>query len=139
MTRQHIEDRHQAALFDWARYESIGGGETVADYLIAIPNGGNRNPREAARLKRQGVKAGVSDMFLPWPVGAWHGFWIELKKPAEDFPSPSKARAAVSTEQTEWLHKMQARGFHTAVCYGWLDASLAILAYLEGRAEWSAR
>lgn len=30
--------------------------------IYAIPNGGKRNPFEAARLKRQGVTAGISDL-----------------------------------------------------------------------------
>lgn len=30
--------------------------------IYAIPNGGRRNGREAARLKKQGVTAGVSDL-----------------------------------------------------------------------------
>ena len=34
-------------------------------WMFAIPNGGYRDVREATRLKKQGVKSGVSDMFLP--------------------------------------------------------------------------
>ena len=32
--------------------------------IYAVPNGGKRNAREAARLKRQGVMAGVADLHL---------------------------------------------------------------------------
>jgi len=35
--------------------------------IFAIPNGGKRNRIEAAKLKRQGVKPGVPDIFLPAP------------------------------------------------------------------------
>lgn len=43
-----------------------------------VPNGGNRDPREAKRLKESGVKAGVPDLvFL-----AYHRFYcLELKEP----------------------------------------------------------
>lgn len=47
--------------------------------LFHIPNGGKRNIREAARLKRMGVRAGVADFFLAIPRGGYHGLFIELK------------------------------------------------------------
>ena len=40
---RHIEDDHQKALMDWAKVARLRG-ILVADFLIAIPNGGNRNP-----------------------------------------------------------------------------------------------
>jgi hypothetical protein len=60
------------------------------------PNGGKREKIEAARLKAQGVVAGVPDYFCaiprqqlddrPWPVGPspakwYHGLFIEFKEP----------------------------------------------------------
>ena len=58
----------------------ITGNKMYIDQaLIAIPNGGKRNPREAGRLKAQGVKAGVSDLLLPFSSQGAHGLWIEMK------------------------------------------------------------
>lgn len=37
---------------------------TLAPLLFAVPNGGSRNEKEAAELKRQGVVAGVADLIL---------------------------------------------------------------------------
>ena len=63
----------------------------VADYLnllpsigyygwFHVPNGGKRNPREAARFKRMGVKAGVPDIIIESKTnGAPYGAFIELK------------------------------------------------------------
>ena len=48
-------------------------------YLFAIPNGGKRNIVEASRLKAEGVRAGVSDLFLAVPVGMDHGLFLEAK------------------------------------------------------------
>ena len=57
------------------------------DLLFAIPNGGKRHPAVAKKLKAEGVKAGVPDLFLPVARGGWHGLFIELKvgrnKPSE--------------------------------------------------------
>src|SRR5258708_7664463 len=45
---------------------------------LHVPNGGRRNPREAARFKRMGVLAGASDLLL-WHRG--NSFALELKSP----------------------------------------------------------
>ena len=79
MARQFIEDSEQAALFQWASVRANSGYPTRL--MFAIPLGGYRKPREAARLKMQGAKAGVPDMFLPVPRGEFHGLFIELKRP----------------------------------------------------------
>jgi hypothetical protein len=47
--------------------------------LFAIPNGGLRNIRTAVRLKREGVLAGVPDLFLAVPKLHYGGLFIELK------------------------------------------------------------
>ena len=52
-------------------------------HLFAIPNGGSRDKVTGAKLKAEGVKAGVADLFLAWPTGHTdrniHGWWIEVK------------------------------------------------------------
>lgn len=54
----------------------------------AIPNGGTRNKIEAAKLKAEGVRSGVPDVFLPIPKKSYHGLYIEFKagknKPSTD-------------------------------------------------------
>lgn len=47
---------------------------------FAIPNGGLRSKKTAARLKAEGVKAGVPDIFLPVSVGIWSGLFVEMKR-----------------------------------------------------------
>ena len=92
--------------------------------MFAIPNGGNRNIREAARLKRQGVKSGVSDIFLPSAKGGFHGMFIELKRRKLDGPSK------VAPNQRAFLAVMKAHGYKTVVCYGADEAIAAIQDYL---------
>lgn len=48
-------------------------------YVFAVPNGGNRNLREAARLKAQGVMAGVSDLIIMLPNKKI--YFVEVKNP----------------------------------------------------------
>mgnify|MGYP000944177814 CR=1 FL=1 len=47
--------------------------------LFAVPNGGSRNKIEAANLKRQGVKAGISDTILLMPSGPYASLCMEFK------------------------------------------------------------
>jgi hypothetical protein len=93
-----------------------------AAYLFAIPNGGSRrNKFEGYRLKAQGVKAGVSDLFLPVPRGGFHGIWLEFKA-APPFD------AAVTDSQKEWLAKMKGQGYDAHLAKG-VAAALEVLAH----------
>jgi len=47
--------------------------------IFAIPNGGQRNTIVAAKMKAEGVTAGVPDLFVPHAVEPYHGLFIELK------------------------------------------------------------
>ena len=73
-----LEAEEQAALFQWAEYQS--GKYPELALMYHVPNGGSRNKAEAANLKRQGVKSGVPDVCLPVPRGNSHGAYIELKR-----------------------------------------------------------
>ena len=65
--RKHIEDDEQAKVFEWAAWKQRE--HKLLMMLFHVPNGGNRNVREAVRLKRQGVKAGIPDIYLDVPNG----------------------------------------------------------------------
>lgn len=88
--------------------------------MFHVPNGGSRNRVEAANLKRQGVKAGVPDIFLPVARGGFHGLFVEMK--AEG--------GRLSEKQEEWLADLHAQGYAVKVAYGWEEARKAIEAYL---------
>jgi hypothetical protein len=55
--------------------------------IYAIPNGGQRNRIVAAKLKAEGVLAGVSDLHVP----AWN-LWIEMKRAHGGKLSPLQRR-----------------------------------------------
>jgi len=46
---------------------------------FAIPNGGLRNIVVAKKLKSEGVKAGVADLFIMKPNEQFNGLFIEVK------------------------------------------------------------
>ena len=130
--RNHPEDDEQMALFQWValhinRVPELG-------LLIHIPNGGARNPREAARFKKMGVKAGVSDLLLPVSKEQYDkdgfnhfqcgGLWIEMKAKGRYLTGP----------QRKWQDAMTIEGYRCRVCYSWQEAAREIADYL-GREE----
>lgn len=90
--------------------------------IFAIPNGGSRNKIEAANLKRQGVKAGVPDLFLPVARGGAHGLFIEMKF----------GKGKPSDKQKVWLQKLMAEGYQVAVCWSAAAAIKTIKQYMDG-------
>ena len=92
------------------------------ELMYHVPNGGYRNKAEAERFRSQVVKPGVPDIVLPVARGGYHGLYIELKR---------TVGGRVSEEQREWLGKLNAQGYYTAVCRGWEEAKDAIEGYLQ--------
>ena len=114
------EAREQEALFRWAAYEREKWPELAAMYHI--PNGGSRNKAEAARLKAQGVRAGVPDICLPAARGCYHGLYIELKR---------RNGGRVSEAQRGWIAYLENAGYCARVCHGWDEARETIVKYME--------
>lgn len=113
---EHIE---QCALFRWAEYQAKAKPELAL--MFAIPNGGHRNKATAARLKAEGVKAGVPDICLPVARGEYHGLWIEMKA-GRNKPTPP---------QVQWHMRLSQQGHRVAVCWGWEAARDVIEEYLN--------
>ncbi len=96
----------------------------VADLIFHVPNGGHRVKAVAAKLKAQGVKAGIPDLVLPMARGGFFGLYIEFKAtPPND--------AAISTSQHERIRKLNEQGYLAVVCRGHFDAMEQIRAYLR--------
>lgn len=72
---RHEESDLQIACVRWFRLQY----PQYARLLFAVPNGGNRNLREAARMKAEGVTAGVADLILLIPRHEYGALCIELK------------------------------------------------------------
>ena len=121
---KHYEDGEQAAVFQWAAHFSI------LRWMFAVPNGGNRNLKEAVRLKSQGVKPGVSDIFLPRPLhshtgGGYAGLFIEMKR------TKKQGRSSVTEDQKAFQVAMTVAGYKCVTCYGAEQAIAAIREYLQ--------
>lgn len=120
MTKQsRNEHAEQVALMQWVALNTASLPQLRM--LYAIPNGGRRDVVTGARLKAEGVRAGVPDLCLPWPAGPWHGLYIELKAKGG---RPTQA-------QRWWIESLVAAGYRAAICVGWEAAARLILEYLD--------
>ena len=110
MTALHSEHEEQVALVQWFR-----DNFKEPDYIIfAVPNGGKRCGAEAERLRKEGVKSGVSDLII-----LSHGkvIFLEMKK----------LNGKLSDKQKEFNENVEYLGFISIVGYGASDASKKIL------------
>jgi hypothetical protein len=125
MMSEHDE---QAMIIDWARRWEFQVPEL--GLLFAIPNGaaltshkdrrGRRFSPQAAKLKAEGLRAGVPDLCLPVPRQDFHGMFIELKT----------GKNRPTAEQVKFLDTLAEQGYYAAVCWGAEEAIAEIKAYL---------
>lgn len=146
LAKPNNEHSHQRALFAWCNM-ATRCGVRVADnplaytglqaelnglhqlkYIHAIHNQGHGDAIRGSRAKAEGVKAGIPDVFLPWPMlredilRRYHGLYIEMKKPKV---------GQVSEVQSQVMADLEKAGYKCVVAYGWLEARNAILEYLN--------
>ncbi len=84
--------------------------------FIHIANERQTSSIHGLLLKRMGVRAGVSDLFMPKGNAKFSGFWLEIKT--------DKGKPSVS--QLEFIKEMESLGYAGLVCYGFDDCIDAI-------------
>ncbi|WP_299733881.1 VRR-NUC domain-containing protein [uncultured Endozoicomonas sp.] len=114
--REGIQQSH---FFNWLKFAY----PEVYDHAFHVPNGGRRDGKTGAKLKREGVKAGVPDIVVATSKGHWHGLFIEFK-------AARPHSASVSTEQKQWIERLSRAGYLAVVCRGLEEAKKAIEDYL---------
>ena len=103
---EHVEQRE---LVSWFRQTFAGVR------ILAIPNGSQRSRTTGAKLKAEGVVAGVPDLFVP----AWN-LWIEMKR----------ADGGTTSEvQKDWHRYLASIGHTVLVCAGFLQAKSDLTAH----------
>lgn len=117
------EAAEQAALIAFC--QQFAGRIPELALIYHVPNGGARDGRTGARLKMQGVRAGVPDLVLPVARRSYHGLYLELKRPG----------GRTSELQTWWLAQLRQQGYDCAVVIGWAHAARHVLWYLGHDAE----
>jgi hypothetical protein len=117
-----LEENEQRWLFQWAA-DAVRRWPELA-LMHAIPNGGKRDRVTAAKLKGEGVKPGIPDIFLPVPRGGFHGLYIELKRTKGGRPSEA---------QKDMIPRLREQGYRVEICKGFNAAADVIERYLGSR------
>lgn len=117
------EHHEQARLFAWALEHEA----TYPDlrWLFAVPNFagrlGKKTAIHGARLKREGRKPGVLDVWFPVRRGPYVGLVIEMKY----------GRNRLTAEQIVWRDHLLTQGWHVHTCYAFEAARTALQDYLD--------
>lgn len=114
------EHKEQAALVDWAA--RAAKHTPGLNMLFSIPNGGKRSPACANYMVAEGLKAGVPDLCLAYPVAGYAGLFIEMKRSEGILPSKS---------QKKWIDRLRQAGYRAEVCGSFEAAKKIILEYLD--------
>lgn len=115
----------QTAFFCWLNTVKLPDTE----WVHAIPNGGARSAASAGRLKAEGVKTGVWDVFVPIPIPdeGYIGMYIEFKRPEHR----NHKNGGMTDEQFvfgQWAHS---KNYKLKLAYTWREAAQALCNYLE--------
>ena len=117
------ESAEQKAFFRWLRMMQVQRWPNLV--CFAVPNGGARDAITGARLRLEGVLAGVPDIFLAKAASGKYGMFIEMKT----------KRGRVSERQRDLFPLLEAAGYAVVVARGWKEAADAVEMYLAGRWE----
>ena len=115
------EHEEQATVVQYCRLRNIA--------CFAIPNGtflaGNSQRRagQMRKLKAEGLKEGVPDLFIPKPSNIYSGLFIEMKR-----VKGSKTTA----EQIAWNKYLNDEGYYAKICKGSGEAIKIIREYIKG-------
>jgi len=122
------EHSEQACVIDFCK--RMAGSHPELDLIFAIVNGaaltwkedarGKRYSPQASKLKAEGLKNGVPDLFLPVPHHGLFGLWIEMKLPG----------GVVGKEQRDFMNAVVGLGYQATVCRSADEAIETIKEYL---------
>ena len=119
------EHAEQVAVIYWCFHNTANHPEL--DLIFAIPNGamlggGRIGAIRMHALKAEGLRPGVSDLFLPAAHKGFHGLFIELKT----------HKGTPSDNQLEFIANVSKQGYYAIVCYGASEA-IDILEWYVGK------
>lgn len=97
---QNSEHLEQVSAVNWfeATYPGV--------FIFAIPNGGERHPAVAEKMRREGARRGVPDLMIP----RWRTF-VEMKA----------IKGRLSEQQKDRIAYLSGVGYRCLVCYGFED------------------
>lgn len=118
LVRSHTESNEQIAAMDWLRAQH----PKIAEHTLHIGNERKATYYMGYIMKRMGVLKGASDLFMAYPVGVYHGLFVEVKS----------KRGKPTAEQKSFIDRMRAVGYRAEICYGAEQVINTMKSYLGG-------
>lgn len=125
ITEKSSEHEIQSAYMDWVARQ-IPQDERY-DYIFAVPNAGKRSWATGKKFVREGLRAGVLDVCIDYPVSNLDRRWIPGAR--IEFKA---GRNKTTTEQDLWICKYIKAGYCVAVSYSWEAAAAWTRLYFAG-------
>ncbi|MCM1029748.1 MAG: VRR-NUC domain-containing protein [Pseudoflavonifractor sp.] len=114
-----LEHRLQTDCVRWFGYAH----PELRGLLVAVPNGGRRDSVTGARLKAEGVVAGVADLILFAKRGGHGALMLEMKT----------AKGRQSEAQKEWQGRVEGAGYRYEVVRDFERFATVIEEYLNSK------
>ncbi len=115
-TRRNYEEfREQKNFIKWCGYNP-----ELRGFVLHVPNGGNRDIKEASNLKKMGVLKGVWDIFVAIPSKGYGGLWIEFKS----------EKGKLSSDQILFQERMK-NNYSCKIARNWIEARKELQDYLS--------
>ncbi len=109
-------------------------GCKLGEFAYAVPNGIwipaplQQRIQIIMAQRRLGLKKGIPDVIIDYPLHAWHGCRLELKRDAS---------SEIHDEQKAWCERLRRRGYFVELCAGLGAATAAVGRYMRGEAPLS--
>jgi hypothetical protein len=98
-------------------------------WIHSIPNGaafGGADDKQrafrGAMMKMEGLRPGISDVFLPVASCGRHGLYIEFKNDS----------GSLRPAQSDFIAYARSKGFAVVICRSWKAAARVVRFYIEG-------
>lgn len=99
--------------------------------VFAIPNGTRTSIHTAKKMRAEGVKAGVPDIFFPEARGGWFGLFVELKARSYVNAKGKTVRQRLRPSQRRWQQMLNEAGYLAVTAEGATEALEQLLWYRQ--------
>lgn len=118
------EQQVQITLVRYIKYQY----PEVAKYIVKIDNEAKLTKTGHIIRNKMGLHKGASDLFIAYPIGKYHGMWLEIKR--EGFKLTASNRLH-TTNQINFINKMREVGYYSAMAAGFDECKMHIDNYLK--------
>lgn len=118
------EHQQQAAIVQWFKMQYPQYAGCIIAQLNGAVIGGKNKFALINKMKKEGMKAGTSDLFIAVPSGDKHGLWMEVK-------DEGKTLCSVSQAQRDHIDLMVEMGYAACWVSGFEAAKGVIGAYMS--------